>query len=125
MTKCNSICIGKKCKRRKACACRCGVLASIHPALEDGCIKACNSDKRPESAEEYLCKNVGGEVLFAQYGTIQCGYDVTDSAQYQAYDEQERRDQQSKAASREIQNKVIIGLGILIAGAVIALLFGK
>ena len=111
---CGSSCfLGRKgCKSIRDCACRCGPLKSINPNLFDGCVDQCNSAFQPLNHQDYLCRYVGGDVLFNNFGILDCGYDLKRSAQYQAMNIQQSQ-------SGWITKGLIVILGILVTIAVL------
>lgn len=113
---CGSSCfLGRSgCKAIRSCACNCGPLKAINPNLFDACVDQCNSDERPNSADDFLCSFIGGETLYNNFGLIRCGYSPHESAQYQSYKEQMEDAAKANASSQLIGRVVIFSLLIVV-----------
>lgn len=118
---CGSSCFlrRKGCKDIKKCACDCGALKAININLYDACITQCNSDNRPQGAQDFKCGFVGGEALYNQYGLLDCGFQVKDSLQYQAYDIQLQDELATSADGKKTTTILIYGLLALLILAII------
>ncbi len=98
----------KRCKQMRDCACRCSPLKAINPNLFDACKNQCNSTEKPKDHQDFLCNYVGGEVLYSQYGILQCGFQVEDSAQYESWAIQQEAEEVATAGSRKMTNIIIL-----------------
>ena len=122
---CGSNCfLGRRgCKDIRACACKCGPLKALNPNLFDGCVDQCNSNNRPLDNQDYLCRFVGGEVLYNNYGLLNCGFTVRDSAQFQSWDIQSNAYNKSQASSNWLVLGLIALLSILLTLGLLQFLF--
>ena len=112
-----AFCIGGKACRRAQCKDRCRSWFSAQPDLERACKNACKGNSSL-SKEEFLCSgNYFSEAAYiALYGTDPCGGgvvidEVLDPLNDRAREEKEWQDVQP----------VLLGIGILIAAALIIL----
>lgn len=103
------------CKAIKRCISQtCSQLQSINPTLYDGCTKYCQGNPKVTS-EDYVCKIVGADVLYNNFGLIRCGYDPKTSAQYQAFDEIKKANAEVNTNTESNNPTVTIVLVALIA----------
>ena len=112
----------KKCKEIRDCACRCAPLQAINPNLYEGCKNQCNSsnsDDRPKDEQDYMCNYVGGEAIFTNYGILECGFQVEDSAQHLTWSLQKQQEEIETAESKKMTKGIIIAMvGLVIFGFV-------
>lgn len=122
---CNSSCFlaRKGCKDIRKCACNCGPLKAINPNLFDACVDQCNTDDRPVSGNDFMCNFLGGEVLFNNYGLLQCGYELEDSAQYIAFNDQVEAAQSANAGTQVIVKGLIVVFIFLITAGLASIIF--
>lgn len=116
------ICVTKKCKDKKACACNCNGWFQWNEALRQGCEAACQQEVKPSSKEDYLQNYIGGDVAANYYGLLVGDYNVlNDSLQGQVY-QQEIKNQEKANANK---TPLIIGLGIAALALIGVLIFMK
>lgn len=119
--RCGKNCWGfDKCKKRTKCDCDCGELKAINPNLYEACYNACAEPPRPIDADDFMENFLGGEIMFNNYGLLIDGYNPYDSAQYQAFDEQEERKAEANAESGKWIKIIQI---FFLAGIVLGLLW--
>ncbi len=112
----------KKCKEIRDCACRCSPLKTINPNLYDACKTQCNSSDKPKDHEDFMCRFVGGETMYTNYGMLTCGFQVEESAQYQSWVEQQEAEEVATAGQRKMTNGIIIAMIGLVAFGFIAII---
>ena len=123
MTKCNTICLGKKCRRRKRKACECGKYRQYSVSLEDACIKTYANSGKYKSLKEFECDNA--EAFYSYNGISVCGFKYEDTAQGKVdLMEKEQMEQAANANFEQIKPLIAI-IGVVLVAAAAALLFGK
>lgn len=55
-----------------------------------------------------MCNYIGGEVLYSQYGILECGFQVQESAQYESWAIQQEAEEVATAGSRKMMNVIIL-----------------
>jgi hypothetical protein len=102
---CNTWCISALCKDRKKCACQCDAwFAGTNPVLIESCQGACynNPNIRNGTAEDFMCSVLDPQEVFNRHGYICPDFNpLTDSAQGQAYAEQQKTIDEQSASSQQ------------------------
>lgn len=124
---CGSSCFlrRKGCKEIKQCACDCGPLKAVNINLYDACVTACNGSDRPAGATDFKCGFLGGEVLYNQYGLLDCGFQIQDSLQFQAYNIQLENEVKADGENKGISKIIIYALLGILALAILNFLMSK
>ncbi|MCH2045979.1 MAG: hypothetical protein MK212_17825 [Saprospiraceae bacterium] len=118
---CNKLCVSQECKARKACACKCEAwFAGVNPSITQSCIGDCWDSpmhlNRYAKPEDYMCGRLDPQLLYNHHGYLCEGFDpLSQSAQGQAYSEQQKQINSQEALNKKIlffALIVLVALGI-------------
>lgn len=106
------------CDRIRDCANEYGALEAINPAWYEAAVSSCNAQQDFANIDDFLCSQIGGDVLFAA-GFDRCGFDPLDTVQGQQQQEKQER------ADETNQNQFLVAGALGVVFIIIIVLIAR